>query len=107
VTIPTPWDCCNRYYPKLARLARAVWLAEPQAELLLSVPHFHVVLIRPRQQPRLPSAPAVHIFLVPGGGLSFDGTRLVFWRSGSFIMQTVQKLGCSTSRYDYRTIVKP
>ena len=123
-------SCRNRHCPKCQGPARAVWLAERQAELL-PVPYFHVVFTLPTPaaeiafqnkaavyailfkaaaetlsiiaaDPRhlgaqigfvavlhtwgqnLQHHPHIHC-LVPGGGLSSDGTRWVSCRPGFFL----------------------
>jgi hypothetical protein len=123
-------SCRNRHCPKCQGLARAIWLAERQSELL-PVPYFHVVFTLPAPaaeiafqnkaavyailfkaaaetlstiaaDPRhlgaeigfiavlhtwgqnLHHHPHIHC-LVPGGGLSLDGTRWISCRPGFFL----------------------
>lgn len=57
-------SCRNRNCPKCRATARAKWLLQRQAELLLPVPYFHVVFTLPQQIARLALQNAKRIYTI-------------------------------------------
>src|SRR5713226_8557409 len=101
-------SCRNRHCPKCQGAAAREWLAAREADLL-PVPYFHVVFTLPAAiadiayqnkaaiydilftASAVTHHPHVHM-IVPGGGISFDGTRWVSCRP-DFILP-VEVLSC-------------
>src|SRR5229473_2847321 len=71
-------SCRNRHCPKCQGSQALAWMKERKSELL-DVPYFHVVFTLPARIAAI-AYQNVHM-IVPGGGISLDGTRWIGCRS--------------------------